>query len=373
MNPKARAWAEINIPNLKENLEQFKNMVPEGTELMPAVKADGYGHGGVIVAKAMAESGIKAFCVASLSEGVALRKAGIDGLILILGYTHPDNFPELVEYGLTQTVVDANYAAELNAFGQDIDVHVGIDTGMRRLGERSENIEAILSIWQYEHLHIKGVFSHLCISDDLSEKAVVFTQKQIKRYNDVVAALREHDLPPFKTHLQGSYGILNYPDLVYDYARVGISVYGVHGEINTQTTAQVDLKPVLSLHSRIASLKNLYKGEPVGYGLTYEAPSDQRLATIAIGYADGYPRALSNCGEALIRGVRVPVVGRICMDQLIVDATAVPDAQVGDQVTFIGTSQNETISAEMVAEKLNTITNELLSALGSRVERVVIE
>lgn len=250
MYQKGRAWIELNMEHLKHNIRQFRRLLPAGCALMPAVKANAYGHGAALVSKALQEQGIKSFCVASAAEGIELRRAGISGEILVLGYTHPRQFGELAAYRLTQTVVDASYARELQQDGRYFTVHVGIDTGMHRLGERWDNLDEIVKIFQTPNLHVAGIYSHLCVSDMAGEKAQEYTLEQIHHFEYVAEELHRRGFHGFKCHLQGSYGILNYSELCFDYARAGIALYGILSGKSDQVNAAVELKPVLSLKAR---------------------------------------------------------------------------------------------------------------------------
>lgn len=369
MYGKGRAWIELNRKNLCHNAELFQNLLPADCALMPAVKANAYGHGAVLIAEELKRLGIHDYCVASAAEGAELRDAGIEGQILILGYTHPEDFGELERYKLTQTVVDYAYAKELEAYGKRIDVHVGIDTGMRRLGERSDHLPQILRIWDCKNLHITGVFSHLCTSDGTSEEERAFVKLQEKRFQEVLRTLYRNGKRDFHTHLAGSYGVLNGTDHAYSYARVGIALYGVLSESSRALEERFLLKPVLSLKARIECVKTLREGEGIGYGLSWHADSGRQVAAVSIGYADGIPRALSNRGHALVCGRKVSVVGRICMDQLLLDVTEVPRVKAGDEAVLIGESGGLRIRAEDMAAEAGTITNELLSRLGQRLVR----
>lgn len=373
MYQKGRAWIELNIANLAHNISQFKSILSPRCAIMPVVKANAYGHGAVIIAEALQDFGIKDFCVATVKEAVELREAGISGQLLILGYTSPKQITDLVRYDLTQTVIDYPYAKLLNDYGQAVSVHIGIDTGMHRLGERSENIEDICKIWEFEHLNITGVYSHLCVSDGVRDTERNLTLKQVAEFNSVINSLHRKGIRRFKTHIQGSYGVLNYPSLKFDYARLGIALYGVLSSPNETTVSDIKLKPVLSLKARIACVKQLHKGEAIGYGFTYKARKEMRIAVVAIGYADGIPRTLSNKGFVLINGKKAAIIGRICMDQLMVDVTGISGVSSGDEVIFIGKSGEREILAADLADSIGTISNELLSRLGSRLGRISIE
>nr|WP_122011559.1 serine racemase VanT catalytic subunit [Maliibacterium massiliense] len=369
---KGRAWAEIDLANLRHNVSQLRRALPEGCVLMPAIKADAYGHGAVRIARALRRQGVKAFCVASVSEGVALRKRGIWGEILVLGYTHPQQLRLLRRYRLSQTVVDSAYAQMLRRYGKKLRVHIKIDTGMHRLGTRCEDIEAIRAIFTYQNLAVQGMYTHLCVSDTTDEASVAFTKRQIDHFYAVADALTAQGLPLPKLHVQGSYGVLHYPKLACDYARVGIALYGVLSN-QGDDAGGLDLRPLLALKARVESVRPLYSHECAGYGLQYAAEDDRLLAAVAIGYADGVPRSLS-CGRGavLIRGARAPIVGRICMDQLLVDVTGIADVAAGDVAVLIGRSGSACITACEMAQQADTISNEILSRLGSRLERIYL-
>lgn len=372
MYQKGRAWIELNMENLAHNVSQFQKLLPYGCALMPAVKANAYGHGASLICSSLERMGISNFCVASVSEAIELRQAGISGQILILGYTSPLQFDDLFKYGLTQTIVDFSYARQLNDCGLPIRVHAGIDTGMHRLGERSENIENICKFWELKNLNITGVFSHLCVSDGNSAADRAFTLAQIEKFRSVIAALHKKGIYGFKTHMQGSYGVLNYPELKFDYVRIGIALYGTLCTPKDHVAADVKLRPVLSLKSRIECIRPLHPSESIGYGLTFTAKKEMQIAAVSIGYADGIPRSLSNKGYVLVNGNPAPIIGRICMDQLLIDVSGIPGASSGDEVIFIGKCKNIEISAGDLAQNAGTISNEILSRLGNRLERIAV-
>ena len=369
-----RAWIEVSRSALAHNVAYLRSHLPETCRLMPAVKANGYGHGGVLVARALNELGVDAFCVASVQEGVELRQQGIFGEILVLGCTQPEDFPLLCKWDLIQTVVDYPYARSLHAYGRPMAVHIAVDTGMHRLGERSDHMAEILKIYELENLRVKGLYTHLCVSDSLDPEALSYTKMQAEAFDSVVAAVKAGGYPVPKLHMQASYGVLLHPELSGDYARVGIALYGMLSTKADTARWGRDLRPVLSLKTRVASIRTLYQGESAGYGLCYTAPADRKIAALAIGYADGLSRSLS-CGKGavLIRGRRAPIIGRICMDQTLVDVSGIPDAAPGDPAVLIGTSGDQTISAWDLSEAAGTITNETLSSLGNRLERVLVE
>ena len=370
----ARAWIEISRGALAANAAFLKSRLPEHCRLMPAVKAEAYGHGAVPVARELSKAGVDAFCVACVQEGVALREAGIEGEILVLGYTHPEEFYLLEKYRISQTVVDREYARLLSGYGRKLHVHVGIDTGMRRLGERSDEISGIIDIFRTENLVFDGIFTHLSADDRLTDADIEFTLRQAREFDTVVSAIADSGFPVPKRHLLASYGVVNYPQLGGDYARIGLALYGMLGTTEDTEPWKTFLTPVMSLRARIATVRELYAGESAGYGNDFTADKNMRIATVTIGYADGYPRSLSNgAGRMLINGRYAPIIGRICMDQTSVDVTDIPDARQGGIATLIGRDGENEITACELADKAGTITNEILSRMGTRIERFVTE
>lgn len=370
---RGRAWIELDRNALRHNVRVLRSLLPGGCELMPVVKADAYGHGAVLISRELNAMGVRAFCVASVPEGVELRNRGVKGDILVLGYTHPEQFPLLRRYRLMQTVIDYSYAETLNSYGKKIRVHIGIDTGMHRLGERCEDIDELCCMFRMKNLEIDGIFTHLCADDLTTPAGRAFTEAQGRAFRDVIANLKERGFRCPKAHMQASYGVLNYPGLSGDYARIGIALYGTLSTRADTERCAVPLESVLSVKARIAVVKDLHRGETAGYGLQFTAKQPMKIAAVAIGYADGLPRSLSDgVGKILIRGDEAPIIGRICMDQTLIDVTAVPDVKAGDIAVIIGRSGDRKITACDVAEEAGTITNEILSRLGGRLERQMV-
>lgn len=369
---KDRAWIELDMKNLRKNVRSLESLLPQDCELMPAVKANAYGHGAVLISKELNRVGVKSFCVATISEGIELRQSGIKGEILILGYTHPEQFSMLEKYHLTQSIIDFSYAQLLNSYGRKIQVHLKIDTGMHRLGERAERIKEICQIFGFENLVIEGAFTHLCADETKSEKDRYFTLKQVSTFFDVISELKQHGCVCKKIHLLSSYGLINYPKYAGNYVRAGIALYGVLSNRNDIESCPISLYPVLSVKVRIAITKDLYAGESAGYGLQYVAESDRKVAVLSIGYADGIPRSLScGNGKVLINGAEAPIIGRICMDQMLVDITDISNVKNGDVAIVIGKSGQKEITAYDLAEESKTITNEVLSRLSIRLNRIL--
>ena len=374
-DPTGRAWIELDRAALAQNAALLKARLPRGCALMPAVKADAYGHGAVLIARELYRLGVRHFCVACLSEGIALRRAGVRGDILVLGRTDPSDFALLRRWRITQTVVDGGYARQLNAAGGRIRVHLGVDTGMHRLGVSCGDTDEILRIFSYNTLNIRGVFTHLCADDSETPADIAFSQQQIRSFFELVEKLdRQGVLGQGKKrpllHLQGSYGILRHAGLPCTLARPGIALYGMLSTAADTAAFGAGLRPVLSLKARVAAVKTLAAGESAGYGLAFTATRPTILAVLAIGYADGLPRALScGTGQVLVRGRRAPMVGRLCMDQLLADVTGIPGAAPGDIAILIGRDGGAELTACEVAAQCGTITNELLSRLGARLAR----
>ncbi len=370
---KGRAWIELDRAALHHNVDALRALLPNGCELMPAIKTNAYGHGAVLISRELNCMGVNAFCVATVQEGAELRKNSVNGTILVLGYTHPRDFSLLRRYNLTQTVLDLSYAKVLDRYGKKISVHVKIDTGMSRLGERSEKIEEIIRIFQCKNLKIEGVFTHLCVADETSHESIKFTHTQAKAFYDVIAELHQHGFTCPKKHIVSSDGLLYYPELAENYARVGIALYGILSTRADTERCGISLEPVLSIKARIALVKDLFAGEAAGYGLQFVASQDNRIAVVAMGYGDGIPRSLScGVGSVLIQGIKAPIAGRICMDQMLVDISNIPNVKSGDVAVIIGQSGNERITACDLAEQDGTISNEILSRLGERLERLLI-
>ncbi len=369
-----RAWLEINLANLRHNAIQLQKLMPQGSELMGIIKANAYGHGAKEVSKELSSIGVKSFGVATIDEGIALRKQGLKGEILVLGYTDIKRSKELIHYRLTQTVIDYDYACRLNRMARKpIQVHVKIDTGMHRIGIRAEEAEQVQEIFHMNMLRVCGIFTHLCVADSRNESDIAYTQKQIASFYNLLEQLKQQGVILPKIHIQSSYGLLNYPELQCDYARIGIALYGCLSSGKDVTKEQPRLKPVMELKSRIALIRDVAEGEEVGYGRDFTALRNCKIALLPIGYADGLPRSLSGeNAKVLLHGQQAPMIGRICMDQLMIDITDVPEVVPGDIVTIIGQEGKDEISAMDIAAEAGSITNELLSRLGTRLERIYL-
>ena len=368
----SRAWVEIDTSALIDNARSLEAFMPDSTRLMAVLKADAYGHGAVRSALELNKAGFRAFAVACCAEGVELRRAGVKGLILILGYTDVRDWRCLARYRLTQCGVDAQYVHELSAAAKrTVDGHLKVDTGMHRLGEPWAHVDELAACYALPHIRVTGMFTHLCVSDSLEQSDVDFSEKQLERFFGLVDELQRRGVNPGALHTQSSYGIVNYPDGRCAYGRAGVALYGVKSDEHDGVRAWPGLKPALSLKARIGLVREVPAGDSVGYGREFTAQRPTRLAVLPIGYGDGIFRCAMKGGvEAIVNGKRAPIVARICMDQLCLDVTDIPDVRRGDIATFIGRDGGEFISCEEFASKCGTITNEVLSRMGKRLPRV---
>lgn len=371
--PNGRAWIELDRKALAHNVQVLQSLLPPHCALMPVVKANAYGHGAVLISQALYDLGIRAFSVAALSEGIQLRSAGLLGEILVLGYTPPEEAPLLHRWDLTQTAVSPDHAGRLSAMGVPLQVHLKLDTGMHRLGGDCGDLEALRSVFSLPNLQVTGVFSHLCTADSQTPAHRAFAQAQGALFHQTVERLRAMGCSIPQTHLLASYGMVNNPELGGSFARPGISLYGTWSSKGDWLSRPVDLRPVLSLKARVSHVHHLPPNASAGYGQQFTAQRETRLAVATIGYADGLPRCLSNgVGGALLHGFKAPIAGRICMDQTLLDVTDLPPVAPGDEVVFLGQSGSLTISALDLAEQAGTITNEIFTSLGSRLNRFFV-
>ena len=380
MHPKTRqihtkgnpTRVEVNLGALAHNARLLMRALPEGGRLMAVVKADAYGHGARQVARRLWRLGVRSFAVATAKEGIALRRGGLLGEILILGYTDPAWAGKLWRYRLTQTLIDRDYALALDRRGYPIRAHLKIDTGMHRLGVDVRDGEAISRVLGCRHLRIRGAFTHLCVADEATVGAIAFTEGQLESLVALgdLHTVRGRALP---LHAKNSAGLLNYSDMEPDdLVRAGIALYGACDA--SSTLRHPELMPVMSVRSAIVLLRRIPAGESIGYGRSWTASRETTVAVIPMGYADGIPRDDGECGgEVLVRGRRCPVIGRVCMDQMTVDVTDLPHPAVGERVTWLGDDGSERITAEEIAHRHHTVTHEVLCRIGGRPERIYFE
>lgn len=372
---KLRAFAEINLTNFKHNIDIIKGMLDNDCEIVGVVKANAYGHGSVEVASYFESIGIKHFAVACISEGIELREAGIKGEIIILGYTPVCQKDDIIKYDLTQALVNSKYAKELSELPGVVKCHVALNTGMNRIGENRDHIEDIKKIYKLKNLDITGIFSHLCRADSEEEEDILFTRKQIEDFDYIIDKLKEDKIDLGKIHLQNSYGITTYRDIHRDLARPGIILYGVPcdpcDKILSKLPENEQFKPTMSLRCKVAMVKDVPAGENIGYGNNFTTPQPMKIATITIGYADGFSRAVSKKDfKVLVNGQYGRIIGNVCMDQTMIDASNIDNIKEGDIVTLFGQDGDYYLPVNQLSELSGTITNETLSCIGSRVERV---
>ncbi len=372
-----RAWAEISLDAIEHNYTAYKNAIGGDKEIMCVVKADCYGHCDKAIAPFLEkELGVKRFAVSNIEEARRVRESGVMGDILILGYTPPEVAKELCELNIIQAITEPSYAKELCRFipdGKKLSVHIAIDTGMTRIGLHCDSIDdivsGILEISSLQKLAAQGIFTHLSVADSDDEGDIEYTKAQISRLMDVKASLIEKGVKMPCVHYLNSAGGIYHDGSGSDLARLGIILYGLMP--NASLPLPFSPEPALTLKARVAQVKGIKKGEFVSYGRTFMADADMELATVAIGYADGYPRALSGKGELLINGKRAKIIGRVCMDQLMCDVTGL-DAKAGDVVTLIGSDGDEKITADEIASLCNTIGYEIVCGISKRVPRVIL-
>lgn len=374
----SRAWAEIDYLAIQHNVNEVQKLIGN-TKIMGIVKANAYGHGDVACTKALEQAGIDFFGVSSVDEAMHLRDAGIQSDILILGYTPEEHFHYLTEANLVQSLVSKEYADKLNVWAKEnssiVRAHCKVDTGMNRTGimyqDGSKHMDDILYEYRLSNVRVEGIFSHFPVSDELIEDSESFTRHQIELFDEVLANLKANQIDAGLRHIQNSYGILNYGDLGYDYCRPGLLYMGVTSDDSVQIKSNPDFKPILSVYANISVVKWIQPGQTVGYGRHFVAEKPTKIATMAIGYADGLPRLVSNQGlEVLVHGKRCPIVGNVCMDQCMIDVTDVENVQEGDVVCLVGQQGEERVTIDEISRKAHTINNETLSAIAARIPRL---
>lgn len=373
-NSKERSWIEINTKNLEYNINQIKQIIPKTTQIMAVVKANAYGHDSIIISKKLQEIGINDFAVATLSEATKLRENSITGNILILGYTEPEELQKVIDNNIMQTIVDNDYAKSVlkaNLHGK-LKCHVKINTGMNRIGEFYDDFAALSEIYQNPALQIEGTFTHLCVSDSDKIEDVNFTKEQINRFDKAIEFIKNQGLNPGKLHTQASYGTINYTNCKYDYVRMGILMYGINASYDCYNKYNLDFKPVMTVKSKVTSIKYINPEETVSYGRTFKADNKIKIASVGIGYADGVPRALSNILMVKINNKKYHQIGRICMDQLMIEINDEDSIAIGDEVILIDPNESKDLTLEDWAKLTNTITDEIICQFTTRLKRIEI-
>ena len=366
-----RTQANINLDAIYQNVENAKKILKPDTGMMAVIKADGYGHGAVEIADTI-DALADAYGVAILEEGIELRRAGVRKPILILGYTAPEQYEELIANDIATAAFTLEMAEKLSAtavrMGRVGKIHLKLDTGMSRIGFglTEESLEQILEISSLPGIGIEGCFSHFATMDEADKTRAM---NQFRRVLDFTGKLEERGLPLPVRHISNSAGIIEAPEVQLDMVRDGICLYGLYPseEVRKQ---RLPLVPAMEWKARVSYVKELPAGVEIGYGGTYTTQGDTKVATIPVGYADGYPRCLSGRGSVLIHGRRAPILGRVCMDQFMVDVTNIPAVATGTEVTLVGRDGGEEISVEEISALAHSFNYEFACDVGKRVPRV---
>ncbi len=370
--PRRPTWAEINLENLAHNFRVIKAAVGPAVAIMPAVKADAYGHGAVECARVLETEGAAWFAVALPEEGTQLREAGIAKPILALGGFWEGQEEFLIEQRITPVMFRLDLLDRLNRAAQQagviFDYHIKVDTGLGRLGVPFVEFEKfIIETKRFQNLKLDGVMTH-CASADAAD-GVEFTERQLRLFEDALTLVRQQGFNPQWIHAANSGAAHGFPEARQNLVRLGGVLWGIWRDSTRRDIAPLDWRPVMSLHSQIILVKTVPSGTPLGYGGTFTTQRESRIATLAIGYEDGLPRALSNCGRVLVRGRLAPIVGRISMDLTLIDVTEVTDATPGDEVVIIGRQGEQEITAEAIAAQIDTISYEITCGISDRVPR----
>lgn len=373
-----RTWAEINLNAVEHNYRVIREKLDGGCKLMCVIKADGYGHGSVVLAKEYERLGADWFAVSNIEEAIQLRQNGITVPILILGYTPASMADKLNEFNITQAVLTKNYACELSdyskKYGVNTNVHVKLDTGMTRIGLMYQNperdactIDEIEEIYRLENLNVNGMFSHFAVADD-GEDGEEYTEKQLACFNSAIKLLKQRGIVFENYHIANSGGIIDYKCAHFNMVRAGIILYGLLPSCKLKHEA--DLINVMELKSVISQIKTVEPDTTISYGRTYTTDKPTKIATVPIGYADGYIRSFGKKAEMIVNGKRAKVVGRICMDQLMLDVSHIDGIKVGDIITVFGNDHGAKLSVDEIASWSDTINYEVICLVGKRVPRL---
>lgn len=368
-----RVYAKIDLDAAAYNMEQMKNRIGGGARLIAVVKTDAYGHGAVPLAEVFEKLDyVWGYAVATLDEGIVLRKHGIKKPILVLGCVFPDQYDDMVRNEIRAAVYMEEMAGKIaeaaERAGKKAYIHIKVDTGMGRIGfpVTEESADIIERISRMENIEVEGMFTHFAKAD---ERDKTYTYEQHRKFMWMKVQMEKRNVVIPYYDCDNSAGIIDFPDMKHDLARAGISTYGMYPSVEVNRDA-VDLKPVLSLVSHVIFVKTVEPGTSISYGGTFVASKQMRVATIPVGYGDGYPRSLSNKGCVLIHGKRARILGRVCMDQFMVDVTDIPEVQFMDQAVLIGEDQDDRITVEELAELSGRFNYEFVCCLGKRIPRV---
>ncbi|MBB6218801.1 alanine racemase [Anaerosolibacter carboniphilus] len=368
-------WAEINLDNLVHNMKEVRRSVKKDTLVTAVIKADGYGHGAVEIAETLLQNGADRLAVATLSEALELRKIYKTVPILVLGYTPETSAEDVILHDIIQTVYDLEqveaFSKKADALNREIKIHIKIDTGMSRLGLQPDiaTVEIIKKIAHMPKIILEGIFTHFAVADEVDK---TFTNGQYEKFVNLCGRLEEQGISIPIKHVSNSAAIIDLPDMNLDMVRAGIMLYGLYpsDEVDKE---EIKLKQVMTLKAKISHVKELEAGRGISYGLKYVTRGNEKIATLPIGYADGFTRMLSGKAEVIVKGHRVPVVGRICMDQCMIDVSGIADVKRGDEVILFGGHGNDFIAIDEIASKLGTINYEIVCMMGKRIPRVYVK
>lgn len=381
MNMVKRTWAEISLNAIEHNYNVIRNKVADDTKVCCVIKADGYGHGAVELSQIYEKLGADFFAVSNIDEGIEIRKSGSKLPIVILGYTPVSEAENLAEYDISQAVFSLEYAKELSEKCVEEDcickMHIKVDSGMSRIGfmcqefPRDEySIEEICEACCLPNLEVEGLFTHFCVSDEDAEGRE-FTNKQYENFIHVRVSLKKRGVDISVVHCSNSGAIEDYPETCCDMVRAGIILYGLAP--SSKLADRLDLVPAMTLKTVVAFVKEVQKGATISYGRTFTADRKMKIATVPIGYADGFIRQNAKDGYMMVNGKKAKIVGRICMDQTMLDVTDIEDVKTGDEVVVFGTGENGEPTADSLAENTGTINYETVCLVGKRVPRIYIK
>lgn len=381
MNMVKRTWAEISLNAIEHNYNVIRNKVADDTKVCCVIKADGYGHGAVELSQVYEKLGADFFAVSNIDEGIEIRKSGSKLPIVILGYTPVSEAKNLAEYDISQAVFSLEYAKELSEKCVEEDcickMHIKVDSGMSRIGfmcqkfPRDEySIEEICEACCLPNLEVEGLFTHFCVSDEDAEGRE-FTNKQYENFIHVRDSLKKRGVDISVVHCSNSGAIEDYPETCCDMVRAGIILYGLAP--SSKLADRLDLVPAMTLKTVVAFVKEVQKGATISYGRTFTADRKMKIATVPIGYADGFIRQNAKDGYMMVNGKKAKIVGRICMDQTMLDVTDIEDVKTGDEVVVFGTGENGEPTADSLAENTGTINYETVCLVGKRVPRIYIK
>ena len=367
-------WAEINLDNLAHNIREVRKNTKSKALVTAVVKANGYGHGSVDIANTFLKNGADRLAVAILTEAIELREAGIDAPILILGYTPSSQFNKVLKYNLIQTIYNLEDAKALSSIASEMDkkatIHLKLDTGMSRIGflPNKDSQDKILEISKLQNIFIEGMYTHFAKADEENKD---HASSQFQKYINMADALEKRGLNIPIKHVANSAAIIDLPDYNLDMVRAGIMIYGFYPS-NEVDKNNINLKPAMSLKAKVAHVKTVPKGTGISYGQIFKTERESKIATLPLGYADGFTRLLTGKADVYVNGKRANVVGKICMDQCMIDVTEIEDVKVGDEVVIFGYEDGHP-HADELAEKIGTINYEIVCMVGRRVPRVYIK